>query len=429
LDAPSSFLRLGGNSPRDDLQHKDLNGRRYDHRKYHRDQKGKGLLRVLRFHWYKYSTFCPLIFHLTLAILPDFPLSIPLKHGARHARDQPVRRQATVEGVLWLLLSALLVQTVSPRIEGGIVAGTLRQRDGSPAAGNASTLVVLTQTDAAGHYRLEDIPPGRYYIVAGPVNTPTFYPGAQNVGSGTTSDGIDFQATAESLRPAAPFGRGGRGNLQALQQMFDSLNQARPQLPMPGVPINIRVVLHEDSKNAGAPARLTLEVRRSGSVVISAVQAARDGHSIVALQPGESNISVIGLPQGYFVRSMTSGKHQPPGRPRSCLSGHARNHHCAFYGSAHLVSRVRSNVAIHERRGPRSAETRRRRCSFIAVEHRDGATPPQPFGPMLLLTRDTSTHIARKDLPLFFAESNSGIATIRRLHRPFGGQTLRDRSR
>jgi hypothetical protein len=76
---------------------------------------------------------------------------------------------------------------------------------------------------------------------------------------------------------------------------------------MPGVPINIRVVLHEDSKNAGVPARLTLEVRRSGSVVISAVQAARDGHSIVALQPGESNISVIGLPQGYFVRSMTSG--------------------------------------------------------------------------------------------------------------------------
>jgi hypothetical protein len=231
--------------------------------------------------------------------------------------------------VSWLLLSALLVQTVPPRIEGGVVAGTLRQPDGRPAAGvrvaamaadgtdagNASTLVVLTQTDAAGHYRLEDIPPGRYYIVAGRVNTPTFYPGAQNVGSGkvitvtagATSDGIDFQATAESLSPAAPFGRGGRGNLQALQRLQDSLIQARLRLPMPGVPVNIRVVLHEDSRNSGVPARLTLEVRRSGSVVISAVQAAGDGRSIVNLQPGESKISVIGLPQGYSVRSMTSG--------------------------------------------------------------------------------------------------------------------------
>jgi Carboxypeptidase regulatory-like domain len=228
-----------------------------------------------------------------------------------------------------LLLSALLVQTLAPRIEGGVVAGTLRQPNGNPAAGvrvaamaadetaagNLSTLAVLTQTDAAGHYRLEDIPPGRYYIVAGRVNTPTFYPGAQDAGSGkvitvtagTTNDGIDFQATAESLRPAAPFGRGGRGNLQALQGLTNSLNQARQQLPVRGVPIDIRVVLHEDSKNASLPARLTLEVRRSGSVIISAVQTARNGRSMVNLQPGESNITVIGLPQGYSIRSMTSG--------------------------------------------------------------------------------------------------------------------------
>jgi hypothetical protein len=231
----------------------------------------------------------------------------------------------------WLLLSVLLVQTAISRIEGGVVAGTLRQPDGSPAAGvrvaamnadetagagNDSTLVVLAQTDAAGRYRLEDIPPGRYYIVAGRVNALTFYPGGQDVRSGrvltvsagATSDGIDFQATAESLRPAAPSrGRGLATLNQSLQQITDSLNQLRAQVPMAGVPVTIRVVLDADSKNANLPANLTLEVRRSGSVVVRAVQPAGDGRSIVNLPPGESNISVTGLPLGYSVKSITSG--------------------------------------------------------------------------------------------------------------------------
>src|SRR5262245_45397684 len=171
---------------------------------------------------------------------------------------------------LWILLSVLLLQLPIARIEGGVVTGTVCRPDGTPAAGvrvaampadssptagNGSTLVALAQADPSGQYRLEDVPPGRYYIIAGRVDAPTFYPGAQDAASGrvltittgATTDGIDFSATAESLRPVVQRGRGGIANLnQSVQQMRDSLNRANLRGPAPSVSVNVRVILHED---------------------------------------------------------------------------------------------------------------------------------------------------------------------------------------
>lgn len=103
----------------------------------------------------------------------------------------------------------------------GSVTGTIRE-DGRPAAGirvaamavpgvirstnDASVLESITQTDSNGRYRL-DIPPGRYYIVAGSVSSPTFYPGtlAQNAASMVTVTqdssafaGVDFTLNSAS---------------------------------------------------------------------------------------------------------------------------------------------------------------------------------------------------------------------------------------
>src|SRR5688572_29224366 len=41
-----------------------------------------------------------------------------------------------------------------------------------------ATFVSFAQTDEAGGYRLNGIPPGRYYIEAGLLDLPTYYPGA-----------------------------------------------------------------------------------------------------------------------------------------------------------------------------------------------------------------------------------------------------------
>src|SRR5688500_9739536 len=124
---------------------------------------------------------------------------------------------------IWLLASLLLLQIPTPRIEGGVITGILRQADGKPAAGvrvaampaddaNAggigTTLVALSQTNESGNYRLEDVPPGDYYVVAGRVDAPTFYPGTPYVAggqvvtvtAGTTVDGIDFDVTVKSMQ-------------------------------------------------------------------------------------------------------------------------------------------------------------------------------------------------------------------------------------
>ena len=111
---------------------------------------------------------------------------------------------------------------------GGTITGTLRSVDRTTAVGvrvaamarpdeirdlaAGSALAGLGETDAAGKYRLENIPPGRYYIIAGRVDTPTFYPGtvqategvSVTVTSGLTLSGIDFVLNNVSAGRAAP---------------------------------------------------------------------------------------------------------------------------------------------------------------------------------------------------------------------------------
>jgi hypothetical protein len=79
---------------------------------------------------------------------------------------------------------------------------------------NASVLMKITQTDGQGSYRLENLPPGRYYIVAD-VLAPTYYPGTSNLDTatvvtlrdGTILTGHDFVAVPASLRTAKVSGK------------------------------------------------------------------------------------------------------------------------------------------------------------------------------------------------------------------------------
>ena len=71
-------------------------------------------------------------------------------------------------------------------------------------------MVSLGATDETGRYSLENIPPGRYYVSAGRVDFPTYYPGTQALARGAiipispkaVVDGIDFsmQVPARALR-------------------------------------------------------------------------------------------------------------------------------------------------------------------------------------------------------------------------------------
>jgi hypothetical protein len=115
----------------------------------------------------------------------------------------------------WFAAIFLVQSQVTGQVQPGAVTGRLLSTNGAPAAGvriaavpvpdggnnaGAAVLVGISQTDADGRYRLEGIPPGRYYIFAGLIDLPSYYPNATTlerasailVEEGATLSGIDF---------------------------------------------------------------------------------------------------------------------------------------------------------------------------------------------------------------------------------------------
>ncbi|HEX5000535.1 MAG TPA: carboxypeptidase-like regulatory domain-containing protein [Terriglobia bacterium] len=116
----------------------------------------------------------------------------------------------------FVALALLLHATSGLRIASGVITGEIRSAEGPaagvrvsalviPDAGNAATgasatLASLAETDAAGRFRLEQLPPGNYYVMAGALDYPSYYPGvktqadarAVTVTIGATVSGINF---------------------------------------------------------------------------------------------------------------------------------------------------------------------------------------------------------------------------------------------
>src|SRR5581483_9805949 len=132
--------------------------------------------------------------------------------------------------LLWLF--AILQTPGLSQAGRGVVTGQIRDTGGQPLAA-VSVLAVMgsytdgrtsiiplavsvsgtmAKTDANGNYRLENVPPGRFYILAQPVGhsngeVPTLYPGVTNledartvdVGAGSNAGGIDFSIQRSHL--------------------------------------------------------------------------------------------------------------------------------------------------------------------------------------------------------------------------------------
>jgi hypothetical protein len=110
----------------------------------------------------------------------------------------------------------------------GIVTGTIKVEGGASAAGirvgavdaddpTASSFLSVTETDAAGNYRLTNVPAGRYYIVAGRLNSLRYYPAGDNPAQATevqveaarVRSGVSFTVAAGNARPPQPAARAG----------------------------------------------------------------------------------------------------------------------------------------------------------------------------------------------------------------------------
>lgn len=117
-------------------------------------------------------------------------------------------------------LLPLLVGTAWAQVAGtpdGAITGRLLSIDGAPLAGirisaiaavvsdggrpSSSSILSLAETDSSGRFRLENVPPGRYNILAGRLDTPSYYPGTPllsgattvAVVAGSTVSGFDFK--------------------------------------------------------------------------------------------------------------------------------------------------------------------------------------------------------------------------------------------
>src|SRR5687768_4405320 len=112
--------------------------------------------------------------------------------------------------MLFLALLLFVQRPAPSALQTGTVTGRLLNQDGSAAAkvrvsamsipetsngGPAvPTLMTLTETDNDGRYRLAEVPVGRYYIVAGFVDSPTYYPRGSEL-SGARPVNVTIKAT------------------------------------------------------------------------------------------------------------------------------------------------------------------------------------------------------------------------------------------
>jgi hypothetical protein len=243
---------------------------------------------------------------------------------------------------LSLLLSILLAPGAA-LAEGGAVTGTLRGTDGSPAARmrvavmsvpepgrgvrGAGTLVNQTETDEAGRFRLEDVPPGRYYVVAGRLQTPTFYPGVRDYGAARTIEvaakatvrDIDFTVVVLSTDVDPT------GSLSVIKVTGRIVLRNNPTATMPP---NITLQSFPDPPATNPPGVAPGQfVAASASApvavprITATVPVAQDGTFKVDLFGADQRLLVVGLPAGYSIVSMISGGRNLLTQPMDVRSG------------------------------------------------------------------------------------------------------------
>jgi len=230
----------------------------------------------------------------------------------------------------------------------GVVTGRVRFSDGRAAAGmrvsamlapeagrqdtaDVGALFSQTQADEDGRYRLEGIPPGRYYVMAGRVDAPTYYPGREDVlaatplsvASGKPIEGIDFTITESSASIPNP----GSINITIGPDVAISVKfrgEAGGPIPIlsPQGRIQLSAKPARNPAPAGGPTTFQITVNTNAGAVIAtrvsglvALPIARttpaivqiDGSGTVTVSTGDYRFSVDNLPPDFEVKTMSAG--------------------------------------------------------------------------------------------------------------------------
>jgi hypothetical protein len=196
--------------------------------------------------------------------------------------------------------------------QAGSISGVLRDDAGKPApgirvaavarpdsleefAGGAAAMSSIAETDQQGRFTLENVPPGRYFVAAGVLSFPTYYPGTQAMAEGktvlVTAGGkitdVDFRLRESS--GGRVIGTGGGVSIAQFAMPLDIRVEGGAKIPIFG---------------AGKPTAVRVEPITGGTAYTASVL---DG--VLSMQPINSDYRAIveGLPEGYSVQSMKYG--------------------------------------------------------------------------------------------------------------------------
>src|SRR5262245_9031169 len=205
-----------------------------------------------------------------------------------------------------LILAALSIQVLAQSQENGAVIGHVISRDSRASAADirvdartveGGRVMSVAQADKTGHFRLDGIPPGRYYITAGLSTSPTYHPGVVesidaktvNVVSGSTVTGIDF-----ALMNPVEIAVTGRVVIEG-----------GGTLPLDVAGLIGAAVVPNNVPKPPALLRMISSRVSDGSRASTTVRA--DGSFSLPLPPGDTQIVVQALPMGYYVKSILAG--------------------------------------------------------------------------------------------------------------------------
>jgi hypothetical protein len=175
----------------------------------------------------------------------------------------------------------------------GSISGTLKDATGAPRVGvrvvamavpvdgttpiDSGVFVSITQTDASGRYVLANVAAGRYYIAAGLVTLPTYYPGTADISE-------------------AAVVRVGAGAALSNYDFTPVVSTARSDLR---VQVSVRI-LAEDGKPFSGPARVL-----ATSVTPQTLLRGGATPPNLSLPGGDYTFEVVGLPLGYALKSIS----------------------------------------------------------------------------------------------------------------------------
>jgi hypothetical protein len=152
----------------------------------------------------------------------------------------------------------------------------------------ASELAIITQTDSNGRYELNGIPPGRYFIVAGAVSSPTFHPGTvtQNAASIVTVTrdarmltGIDIALSAAAANLAS-----------GVRKFIHGQMVTEDGSPLPNVSIDVTTSGNRFSVEAGGSFRFIAGIGEA--IQIRDVQGLPPAYSFKSVSYGGKNFGL-----------------------------------------------------------------------------------------------------------------------------------------